>query len=161
MHSKKNHLSLKKGLLIIILGFTGLTSLAQPLSGKIQFTRQDTLRGSITPERSWWDVRHYDITVDADLEHQTISGVNIIKFATTAPGQRLQLDLQQPMNIVEAKMNGINIPFERDGNVYFLNFPEALADGKTYSLEVKFSGKPRKATNPPWDRGWIWKKDKE
>lgn len=161
MHSKKNHLSLKKGLLIIILGFTGLTSLAQPLSGKIQFTRQDTLRGSITPERNWWDVRHYDITVDADLEHQTISGVNIIKFATTAPGQRLQLDLQQPMNIVEAKMNGINIPFERDGNVYFLNFPEALEDGKTYSLEVKFSGKPRKAANPPWDGGWIWKKDKE
>ena len=25
--------------------------------------RQDTLNGSITIERSWWDVQHYDITL--------------------------------------------------------------------------------------------------
>jgi hypothetical protein len=25
------------------------------------FTKADTLRGSITPERSWWNVLHYEI----------------------------------------------------------------------------------------------------
>ncbi|MEP6704013.1 MAG: hypothetical protein ABJB34_04345, partial [Acidobacteriota bacterium] len=26
-------------------------------------TRQETLRGTITPERDWWDVLHYDLAV--------------------------------------------------------------------------------------------------
>jgi aminopeptidase N len=27
-------------------------------------------------------------------------------------------------------------------------------------LTIYFSGKPKEAVNPPWDGGWIWKKDK-
>jgi aminopeptidase N len=27
-------------------------------------------------------------------------------------------------------------------------------------LNISFSGKPREAINPPWDGGWIWKKDR-
>ena len=27
-------------------------------------TRQETLRGSITPEREWWDVLHYHLQVE-------------------------------------------------------------------------------------------------
>ena len=38
------------------------------------FTHADTLRGSITPERAWWDVLRYDITVKPDYENKTIEG---------------------------------------------------------------------------------------
>ena len=31
------------------------------------FTHADTLRGSITPERAWWDVLRYDINREAGL----------------------------------------------------------------------------------------------
>ena len=30
------------------------------------FTRQDTLRGSITPEREWWDLTYYDLNVKVE-----------------------------------------------------------------------------------------------
>ncbi|HKB45279.1 MAG TPA: hypothetical protein VKC90_12850, partial [Chitinophagaceae bacterium] len=42
------------------------SSLAQPLSKKTVFTHQDTLRGSITPERAWWDVLRYDLSITPD-----------------------------------------------------------------------------------------------
>ena len=47
---------------------------------KEKFTKADTLRGSITPERAWWDVLHYGITVKPDYELKTISGSNVIRY---------------------------------------------------------------------------------
>ena len=32
------------------------------------YNRADSLRGSITPERAWWDVLRYDISVEPDYE---------------------------------------------------------------------------------------------
>jgi hypothetical protein len=29
-----------------------------------KFTRADTLRGSITPERGWWDLNYYHLDVE-------------------------------------------------------------------------------------------------
>ncbi|WP_343585290.1 hypothetical protein [Flavobacterium sp.] len=37
-------------------------------------TKQDTLNGSITPERIWWDIQHYDLTIKPDYNNKTISG---------------------------------------------------------------------------------------
>src|SRR5690606_28287014 len=127
---------------------------------KVQFTRQDSLRGSITPERSWWNVLHYDITVEPDIEKEAITGTNILKFKTTGSGNRMQIDLQQPMNITGVLFGEEKLPFTREGNVYFLRFPATLPEGKIYSINIQFSGRPLKAKNPPWDGGWIWKKDK-
>ncbi|RYZ00328.1 MAG: M1 family peptidase, partial [Chitinophagaceae bacterium] len=47
---------------------------AQPLHRKRDFTRQDTLRGSLNPARSWWDVQHYDIDVTPDYDKRSIAG---------------------------------------------------------------------------------------
>jgi hypothetical protein len=33
-------------------------------------SRADTLRGSISPERAWWDLKHYDLTVNIDPSTQ-------------------------------------------------------------------------------------------
>jgi hypothetical protein len=43
-------------------------------------TRQDTLKGSITPERRWWDLLHYDLTIKPDYENKTITGSNTIQY---------------------------------------------------------------------------------
>src|SRR5690606_37735258 len=146
--------------LITLIGFSYLPAIAQPLNQKVQFTRQDSLRGSITPERSWWNVLHYDITVEPDIEKEAITGTNILKFKTTGSGNRMQIDLQQPMNITGVLFGEEKLPFTREGNVYFLRFPATLPEGKIYSINIQFSGRPLKAKNPPWDGGWIWKKDK-
>jgi len=69
------------GILSLVL-FISLS--AQPLSEKKHFTRQDTLRGSIGPGRSWWNVLRYDIEVTPDYASRSIKGINTISF------QRLQ-----------------------------------------------------------------------
>src|SRR5688572_9035058 len=54
-----------------------------PLAAQAQtktFTKADTLRGSITPERVWWDVTRYDITVTPDYNNKTISGSSSISY---------------------------------------------------------------------------------
>jgi aminopeptidase N len=125
---------------------------------------QDSLRGSITPERAWWDVIKYDLTVQPDIDSKSIAGSNIITFKTVDNGKRMQIDLQKPMEINDvmqrAKGKEQNVSFQRNGNVYYLDFNEPLKKNNTYSIQIKFSGFPREAITPPWDGGWIWKKDK-
>ncbi|WEK35076.1 MAG: M1 family metallopeptidase [Candidatus Pseudobacter hemicellulosilyticus] len=135
--------------------------IAQPKNGPRTFTRQDTLRGSITPERAWWDVEHYAISVTPDITNKTISGANTLQFRVTAPGRTMQIDLQEPMQLLAAEYKGQSLPLKRDGNIYLLQFPQELSTGSRHSLLLRYSGKPREAVNPPWDGGWIWRTDKQ
>ena len=77
------------------------SSRAQSPKSAPMFTRADSLRGTLTPERSWWDLLYYDIHVTPDYEHQTINGTNAINFKVTKAAQIMQLDLQEPLTISE------------------------------------------------------------
>ena len=124
-------------------------------------TRHDTLRGSITPARAWWDVTHYDITVEPDFDKKRISGTNKITFKVTAKGNLMQIDLQQPMEITSLKWKNKSLRYTRDSNVFLIRFPETLLSGSSHQLIIRYAGNPREAVMPPWDGGWIWKKDKQ
>jgi aminopeptidase N len=139
--------------------FTALTSCAQVLNHKQGINRQDELRGSITPERSWWDVVSYTVGVTPDFNSKTIEGKNEIRFKVLSAGSRMQIDLQEPMKIGQASWKGQNLPIKREGNVYYLSFPQPLNTGAVETLTITYSGKPREAKNAPWDGGWIWKRD--
>src|SRR5215469_12915293 len=75
---------------------------AQLLTPEREFTHADTLRGSITPERAWWNLLKYDLHVTPDYNNQTLSGENAITFQAIADGQTMQIDLQEPMNLLSA-----------------------------------------------------------
>lgn len=135
---------------------------------RTKYTRQDTLRGSIGPGRSWWNVTHYAVDVTPDYATQTIRGSNTISFL--APGKAnntlMQIDLQEPMQIDSIKSkSGLIKNYRRQGNVYFIDPGKKFFGSKPllphefYTLTIYFSGKPRRAVNPPWDGGWIWAKD--
>src|SRR5690348_6136790 len=67
---------------------------------KQTFTHSDTLRGSITPERAWWDVLRYDITVKPDYVSKTIEGNILITYNALKSGYyKMQIDLQEPLII--------------------------------------------------------------
>jgi len=72
---------------------------ARAMAGK-KFTHADTLRGSVNPERAWWDVVHYSIHVTPDYDKKFIYGVNEIRLALLQAGQTMQIDMQEPMKIV-------------------------------------------------------------
>ncbi len=133
---------------------------AQPLHQKKTFTRQDTLRGSVTPERAWWDATCYTISVTPDYAGRKIAGSNELQFKVLAQGNRMQIDLQQPMQLSGALWNEMPLALEQDGNVYYIRWPEALPVGSVQKVLLQFEGTPRPALTPPWDGGWIWSKDK-
>jgi len=157
-----------------LIGLLALCSLfsacvnAQPLNQRNDFTRQDTLRGSINPYRNWWNVLHYDISVTPDFNSRTIKGINIITVMDSAFGRNghtMQLDLQDPMTIDKVLYDGKQVSFKREKNVYWIYVRDSLATYRAKpgvkKVEVHFSGVPRPALNAPWDGGWIWKKDEK
>ena len=55
--------------LLTTLLFLNISVTAQDLvAEKNQFTEQDTLRGSITPERVWWDLNYYNLDIQIQPE---------------------------------------------------------------------------------------------
>lgn len=123
------------------------------------FTRQDSIRGSITPERSWWDLTHYDLTVNVDPASQFISGTNIIKFNVLEANSVMQLDLQDPMKITKVVYEKNELKFKKDGNAWYVDFPASISTGSSKEIAVYFEGNPQSARNAPWDGGFSWKKD--
>jgi aminopeptidase N len=72
----------------------------------------------------------------------------------------MQIDLQQPMQMISIEWNRQALPFRRDGNAWFADFPETLKPGTYHQVQVRFEGKPQVAVRPPWDGGWIFSKDR-
>ena len=151
---------IKAILTLSIFQLSIIYSAAQLLGNKKNFTHADTLRGSIGPGRMLWDVLHYEITVKPDYVNKTIEGKNTITFLDSGVST-MQLDLQEPMLIDSIESNGNRCTFSREGNVYWVKLRAGTVYGETgrTTLTVFFHGKPREAIRPPWDGGWIWKKD--
>jgi len=144
---------------IILLSAIAFTS---PLFLHAQtFTRQDTLRGSNTLERKWWDVLHYDLAVEPSYDTKTIRGWNVITFKVVEAGSTMQIDLQEPMQLDSILFNGAPLTYKRDGNVFHVQLNSRMEPGSTASIRLAFSGMPREAHNPPWDGGWIWTRDRK
>lgn len=142
----------------------GIFANAQILNHKNNFTRQDSLRGTDNEFRNWWDVLRYDIEIEPDFERKFIKGKNqiLFKVLNQITNQTLQIDLQEPMNLDKVILNGKEVrDITRDGNHFFLKFEQKLELNLEYNLILEFSGNPRIAVNPPWDGGWIFKKDSQ
>ena len=141
--------------------FAVLILLPFSLVSQNKTNHQDTLRGSINSERSWWNLLRYELSVQPDYNSKTIKGENRIYFEMAEKSDFMQIDLQSPMNIDSIIFDEKQIKYEREGNVFHLNFSEIVFQEKAQKISIYFSGKPREAINPPWDGGWIWKKDEK
>jgi len=146
-------------LYIVTLVF--LFVLGPALAQEMVFTRQDSLRGSITPERAWWDLNYYDLKVEVDPGNHFISGSNTVRYTVLEPGQTLQLDLQPPMVLKRVTQNGKTLRFRSDTNAHFIELEEPQGKGEIHELVAYFEGHPKVAHNPPWDGGFSWEKDRE
>ncbi len=134
---------------------------AQNNSERIKnYTHQDTLRGSITPERSWWNLTYYDLEVSVNPETKTIFGHNTVHYEVIEENKSLQIDLQPPMLITKVTQNGEVLEIINDGNAHFIQLKELQKLNSNQSITVHFEGKPKEAKNAPWDGGFSWKKDK-
>ena len=124
------------------------------------YSRQDSLRGSITPERAWWNLIHYDLSVEVQPEKKFIIGQNVITYTVLQENDLMQIDLQSPMKINKVLQNGKELSFISDGNAHFIKLKKKQITGKKYELSIYFSGHPQKAVHAPWEGGFSWKKDR-
>ncbi|MBE9466544.1 M1 family metallopeptidase [Dyadobacter subterraneus] len=123
------------------------------------FTHADTLRGSITPEREWWDLTYYHLNVKPNAKDSTLTGSTVVNYKVLKPNQIIQIDLQEPLKIEKVVQDGQNLTYKRDGNAFFITLTKKQEKGKSESIEVFYSGKPRLAKRPPWDGGVQWVPD--
>lgn len=160
-----------RAILLLLPSFLAANLFAQFRPDRHTFTRADSLRGSIGPERAWWNVVGYDVWVRPDFSERSIEGRTQIAFDAVAAGQRMQIDLQQPLvvdsiltDVADFKDGAIavsytSIPFNREENFIWVDLPQAMKPGEAATITIHYHGKPRAARNPPWDGGWIWKTD--
>lgn len=145
------------------------------------FTRADSLRGGVTPERAWWDVTHYHLQVAVDIDARALSGVNQMQYrvresldeqtarlmsvngvhaadvVSALNAGRLQIDLQTPMQLVSARQEGRLLEVEQEGSAWFIS--GAASGPGVHSVDLEFEGQPVIAANPPWDGGITWQSD--
>lgn len=143
-------------ILWLMLFFSPIAAFAQQDN---QFTHADTLRGSNTPWRAWWDVKQYDLHVNINPEDSTISGFNAITYQVTKAPKEMQVDLMQPLKIDSIVQDGQSLSYRRDGNAYFVKTIGPQQLHAVNKITVYYHGKPIVAKNPPWDGGLIWTTD--
>ena len=123
------------------------------------FTRQDTLRGSITPQRAWWDLTYYHLDISVNPENQSIEGSNTINYRVLHPNDEIQIDLQNPLKINKVVQDGKELNFRSEGYSHFIKLKKKQKSGQIKSIKVFYEGKPKVAVRPPWDGGITWTKD--
>lgn len=151
---KSNYLSLLALLASNLISAQGLLN-----KSDVVFSRQDSLRGSITKERAWWDVTNYKLDIKVNPVDSTITGSNTIQYKVIDAYNTMQIDLQNPMKITRIIQDGKALEFTREGSVFFVKLKEQQLVGALKELTVFYNGKPKVAVNPPWDGGITWKKD--
>lgn len=124
-----------------------------------RYTHADTLRGSNTPERAWWDAAFYDLHVRVHPADSTIDGWNGITYQVLAPAREMQLDLQVPLEVDSMVQDGRTLTYRRDGNTFFVTLAVRQRVGDTKTVTVWYHGCPRVATRPPWAGGFTWALD--
>ena len=129
------------------------------ISQEYEFTKQDTLRGSVTPERAWWDLTYYHLDIAVDLDNKFIKGSNTIEYKVLEPNKKLQVDLQSPLKITKVEQNGKELTFSSEGSAHFINLIEKQRKGKINSVKVYYEGNPKEAVRAPWDGGLSWTRD--
>ena len=154
---------MKKNIFLILIFFLKPYSSAILAQGLLQnktlFTKQDTLRGSITEERAWWDLNHYHLDIKVDPKKKYISGHNTIQYTVLKSHSIMQIDLQAPLVITKVTQDSIILPVESVGSAHFISLAETQKVGDINYLKVHYEGHPHEAKNAPWDGGVSWKKD--
>ncbi len=127
---------------------------------KKEYTRADTLRGMLTPLRTCYDINYYHLDVKINMDDKSVSGSNEFKFTATQDFNKLQFDLFANLKIDKIIYKGAEVPYTREFGAVYVTFPQTIKKGSKDSFTVWYNGNPPIARNPPWDGGFIFKKDK-
>ena len=124
-----------------------------------EFTKKDSLRGALLPERVWFDVDYYHLNLDVNPTSKLISGFNDVHFTVLSNSKVMQLDLFENMIIDSVVYLNETCTFFREYDAFFIKFPQTFKVGEQHKVRVYYHGSPIEALNPPWDGGFVWEED--
>jgi aminopeptidase N len=135
-------------------------AIAQLLEEQPTFTRADSLRGTLTPARTGYDVTFYHLDVKIDPGKKSIEGANTIVFDVRENTKLIQVDLFENMKIDRIQLDDHKkLSYHREHNAVFIELPETLQTGTSQKVSIEYHGTPQEAQNPPWDGGFVWASD--
>src|SRR6202044_1760410 len=105
-------------------------------------TRDDVLRGGWGPYRANNKLLYYHLDVRVDPDKKFLSGKNTIRFRMLNDGTRIQIDLNQRLNVDKILLGSTQLKYQREENSVFIDFPETLRAGRVYSIDFYYSGYP-------------------
>jgi len=123
------------------------------------FSRLDTLRGSVTEEREWWDLNYYHLDIEVLTEKKFISGSVEVVYTVLLEASTMQIDLQEPLTISKIIQDGKELSYTRIGPVHYIDLKKKQKIGQVESLVIFYEGYPQEAKRAPWDGGFSWDED--
>lgn len=142
-----------------LLGILSLSLMTFSAFSRQQPSRADTLRGSITPQRAWWDLGYYHLSVEIFPETKSIKGTNLVKYRVKSENQTLQIDLQEPLTITSVTQDGEKLEVSKYGAAHLISLKKKQNPGQVEEILISYEGQPKEAVRPPWDGGITWQKD--
>ncbi|MDP2321364.1 MAG: M1 family metallopeptidase [Acidobacteriota bacterium] len=126
-------------------------------------TRLDVLRGEYGRYRANNDLLRYELDVRVDPEKKSITGKNAIRFKMLKDDTRIQLELYANLSVDKILMGATTLRYERDHNTVYVDFPETLRAGRTYTIDFHYTGLPQEQgrfgglafRKDPAGRHWI------
>lgn len=123
------------------------------------FTRADTLRGMLTPLRTCYDVNFYELDIEVFPHKKFIKGQNTIRFKAVNNFDRMQLDLYGNMKIEKILYREQELPYTREYNAVFIQFPATIQKNAEDAVTVYYGGKPIIPNITELKGGFLWYQD--
>jgi aminopeptidase N len=151
---------------VVLLFFTSPALFSQdrnPTAAQPQPTHEQKLRGEYGRFRANNDLLYYHLDIRVDPDRKFISGKNTIRFKMLQNDARIQLDLNSALDIDKILFGDTPLKYQRDSGAVFVDFPQALVAGQTYSIIFYYSGHPSESgrfgsiafKKDPAGRNWI------
>ncbi|MEC7871615.1 MAG: M1 family metallopeptidase [Candidatus Neomarinimicrobiota bacterium] len=123
-----------------------------------ELTERNRLLGELLPERICYDVQRYDLNINIDVNKRALSGYVDFKAIAVNDFTKLQIDLASNMNLDSVVYNNRQLTTNRTEDAVLVDFPQ-IDQNNLFAFRVYYHGVPQEAKNPPWDGGFVWRKD--
>ena len=127
-------------------------------TGTVRLTERNRLLGELPAERTSYDVLHYDININIDVDKKYLKGYVDFTALAISDFKKLQVDLAKSMQLNSIVYDGKDLIANRKEDAVYIDFPNILA-GEEFTFRVHYEGTPQSSKNPPWDGGFVWEKD--
>lgn len=107
-----------------------------------------------------YDVQHYTVALDVDVENNVITGTTVIEAVATQPLSAFNLDFSD-LNVGSVTVNNYEPDFEHDGfrQELTISLHKMIREGEAFTTSITYTGTPQPDTFtaglPFTSAGWV------